>query len=83
MLVLLFFGDGLGLKWVDMFVLCHINEHFTTCSSVFGLHNEALFRLYDSATFRVDVWFAIWGTFGCCGCRQLLKHLLHFWRGIS
>ena len=83
MFLLLLFSDGLGLKWVNMLMLCHIDEHFTTCLNVLGLNYEALSWLYDSATFRVNERLAIWGTLGCLRCRQLLKHLLRLWRTIS
>ena len=60
MLFLVLLRDGLLLEWVNMFMLCHIDEHFATSLSIFGFDNEACFWLYDSATFCVNEWLAIW-----------------------
>ena len=83
MLLLLFLSDGLGLKGINMLMLCHVNENFAAGLNVFGLHYESFLRLYDSATFGVNVRFAIRGTLGCLLCRHLIKHLLHLRGAIS
>lgn len=82
-LILLVFGHGLLLKWVNDIVLAHIEEHLSVRIHIFGLDHEAFGWLNDHATFLVDVGFAARSRFFRCSfCGHLVEQLLHLGRAV-
>ena len=59
-----------------MLVVSHVEEEFATRFDVLRFDDESLCWLDDSATFRVDDWFAVWVL---AASLHLCEELSHFW----
>ena len=74
MLILLLLRRGLLFKRVNDLVMCHVNEHLTTCPYVLSLNYEAFLRLDRSSTLRVNKLLAVWAFTRRLRGHHLIEH---------